>query len=172
MFLSMEELLKVGQIVKPQGIKGEVKVIPLTDDVTRFLKLKTVYIDGTIVKVGGVKIASDSIIMSLIGVNDRNSAENFRGKFLCVEKDPSVLKENSYFVSDLENSLIFDEKGEKIGKIISVTSAKTDYLTVLTIDKRTMRFPFLKRVIKEFDAENKKLVVIREKLSEIECYED
>ena len=77
MFLSMEELLKVGQIVKPQGIKGEVKVIPLTDDVTRFLKLKTVYIDGTIVKVGGVKIASDSIIMSLIGVNDRNSAESF-----------------------------------------------------------------------------------------------
>ena len=68
--------------------------------------------------------------------------------------------------------MIFDEKGEKIGKIISVTSAKTDYLTVLTIDKRTMRFPFLKRVIKEFDAENKKLVVIREKLSEIECYED
>ena len=168
----MEELLKVGKIVKPQGIKGEVKVIPLTDDVNRFKKLKTVYIDGEIKKIGGVKITADSIIVSLIGINDRNSAETLRGKFLCVEKDTSILKDNSYFVSDLENSLLFDEKDVKIGKILSVTSAKTDYLTVLTTDGRTMRFPFLKRVIKEFDAENKKLVVIREKLSEIECYED
>ena len=168
----MEELLKVGQIVKPQGIKGEVKVIPLTDDVARFLKLKTVYIDGVITKVGGAKITTDSIILSLIGVSDRNTAELLRGKFLCVERDTSILKEDSYFVSDLENSLLFDENGNKIGKIISVTSAKTDYLTVHTIDGRTMRFPFLKRVIKEFDAESKKLIVLREKLSEIECYED
>ena len=32
----MKEYIEVGQIVKPQGIKGEVKVIPITDDPLRF----------------------------------------------------------------------------------------------------------------------------------------
>ena len=32
----MEEYFKVGQIVNTHGIKGEVKVIPLTDDVNNF----------------------------------------------------------------------------------------------------------------------------------------
>ena len=40
----MENTLKIGVIVKPQGIKGEVKVQPLTDDITRFKKLKKVII--------------------------------------------------------------------------------------------------------------------------------
>ena len=42
----MLDKLKVGIIVKPQGIKGEVKVQPLTDDINRFNDLKEVIIDG------------------------------------------------------------------------------------------------------------------------------
>jgi 16S rRNA processing protein RimM len=41
----MESRLKIGLIVKPQGIKGELKVQPLTDDSCRFKKLKQVIID-------------------------------------------------------------------------------------------------------------------------------
>ena len=33
----------IGKIVKPQGVRGEVKIQPLTDDITRFKKLKTVF---------------------------------------------------------------------------------------------------------------------------------
>ena len=33
-------MLIIGKIVKAQGIKGEVKIIPITDDVLRFNKLK------------------------------------------------------------------------------------------------------------------------------------
>ena len=40
----MEEYLEIGQIVNTSGLKGFLKVIPLTDDITRFEDLKTVYI--------------------------------------------------------------------------------------------------------------------------------
>ena len=36
--------IDIGKIVKAQGIKGEVKIIPITDDVSRFNELKTVFI--------------------------------------------------------------------------------------------------------------------------------
>ena len=42
----MQEYLEIGQIVGTHGIKGIIKVKPLTDDIKRFDKLKTVYIVG------------------------------------------------------------------------------------------------------------------------------
>ena len=45
--------LVVGVISKAQGVKGEVKIAPLTDDVSRFKKLSQVYIDGVCRKVSG-----------------------------------------------------------------------------------------------------------------------
>ncbi len=40
----MHDYLEIGQIVNTFGVKGMLKVNPFTDDITRFEKLKTVYI--------------------------------------------------------------------------------------------------------------------------------
>ena len=40
----MEEYLEIGQIVNTNGLKGLLKVKPLTDDITRFEELETIYI--------------------------------------------------------------------------------------------------------------------------------
>ena len=42
----MKKFLTIGEITKPHGVKGEVKVFPLTDDINRFKKLKRVFIEG------------------------------------------------------------------------------------------------------------------------------
>ena len=41
----MENLLQVGAITQTHGIRGEVKVFPTTDDVNRFKKLKSLYVE-------------------------------------------------------------------------------------------------------------------------------
>ena len=41
----MEEYLEIGQIVNTFGIKGQVKVVPFTDDITQFDTLKQIYIE-------------------------------------------------------------------------------------------------------------------------------
>ena len=41
----MEKQLQVGVISSTHGVRGEVKVFPTTDDVTRFRQLKKVYLD-------------------------------------------------------------------------------------------------------------------------------
>ena len=48
--------LTVGKIAKPQGVMGELKISPLTDDVNRFKSLKTVFIDGKEYKVTKARI--------------------------------------------------------------------------------------------------------------------
>ena len=40
----MQKRLEIGQIVNTFGIKGEVKVVPFTDDISRFDDLEKVYV--------------------------------------------------------------------------------------------------------------------------------
>ena len=48
--------ITIGEILKAQGIKGEIKIKPLTDDIERFRKLKMVYIDGVPYKISSKRI--------------------------------------------------------------------------------------------------------------------
>ena len=41
----MEQYFEIGEIINTHGVKGELKVMPLTDEITRYDELEWVYID-------------------------------------------------------------------------------------------------------------------------------
>ena len=59
----MRELMSVGQITKPHGVRGEVKVLSLTDSLERFRDLNKVYIDDKEVKITSVKLQKDRALL-------------------------------------------------------------------------------------------------------------
>ena len=78
----MEDMLRVGVISSTHGLKGEVKVFPTTDDVSRFSSLKKVFIEtnpknktgkaGTEIQeleVEGVKYFKQFAIVKFKGIN-------------------------------------------------------------------------------------------------------
>lgn len=168
----MEEFLKIGLIVKPQGIRGELKLTPLTDDLTRFIGLKKVYIDGAIYSVLTSKLGGGVAFLTLSGISDRNQAETFRGKYVCVRREDAVpLKKDTYFIADIIGCALKTET-TLIGEVVDVTSAKTDIFTVRTIDGKTLRFPFIKDLLVKVDVENKEITVKEKRLGEVGLYED
>lgn len=168
----MQEKIKIGVVAKPQGIRGELKITPYTDDVNRFNGLKSVIIDDKTYSVTSSRACSDYAIISILGVNDRNTAELFRGKFLYVLRSDAIKpKDGSYFIVDIIGSTL--KAGDKeIGKVVDVTSLKTDVFTVLTTNGKVMRFPFLKDVIENVDVENSIIAANAKRLQEVACYED
>ena len=169
----MNQTLKIGLIVKPQGIKGEVKVQPLTDDINRFKNLKEVIIDQANYRVLSVSIGGGVVFMALSGITDRNTAEAFRGKFLCVKRENAVaLEEGRYFIADVIGCKLITDDGKNLGEIIDVTSSRTDVITVKCADGKIMRFPFLKDLVVTVDIENKQFIVKSKRLGEVSCYEN
>ena len=169
----MQENFRIGLIVKPHGVKGEVKVISLTDDSEKFRRIKRVMIDGRNYGITSVKTSNDAVYLSFDGIADRNAAEFLRGKYIEINRaDEEPLEEFSYYVSDMLSSVIVLTDGETLGKIIDVTSAKTDVFTVKTDFGKTVRFPFLKSLIISFDAEKKILKLDAKRFSEVALYED
>ena len=169
----MIEKLKIGLIVKPQGIRGEVKVQPLTDDINRFRNLKEVIIDDKNYRVLSSTIGGGVVFLTINGINDRNTAETFRGKFLLVDRENAVpLEENRFFIADIIGCEIVTENQVKIGVVKDIFSARTDIFTIECVDGRIMRFPYLNKVVKKVDILNQIIVVEEQRLKEVACYEN
>lgn len=169
----MLDKLKVGLIVKPQGIKGEVKIQPLTDDINRFKSLKEVIIDDKNYRVLKAVIGGGTVFLTISGINDRNTAETFRGKFLYVTRENAVpLEEGRYFIADIIGCELVNDKGEKLGQITDVTPNRVDVITVKKTNGKIMRFPFLNDLVVDVDIINQKMTVLAKRLAEVSVDED
>ena len=169
----MLENLKIGIIVKAQGIKGQVKVQPLTDDITRFSKLKETIIDGKTYRVLNAVIGGGMVFLTLSGITDRNTAETFRGKFLYVTRENAVpLEEGRYFIADMIGCKVVLSDGVVVGKLTDVAQyGAADVITVVDGNK-VCRFPFIKKLNSNIDVENKIMTVDAKVFGEVSVYED
>ena len=159
--------LIIGKIVKAQGIKGEVKILPITDDVLRFNKLKKAIVGENRMTVESARVSGDCAYVKFHGVDTRNDAELLVNQYVSVEREDAVkLPENSWFIADLLGSRVFVED-EEIGTLTDVLqNAKVD-VYVVGDGKKEVMFPALKTLIKSVDVENKTIVLSRERFGEV-----
>ena len=102
----MEQLLQVGVITQPHGVRGEVKVFPTTDDPVRFKKLKKVILDTGKEKldleVEHVKFFKQFVIVKFKEFDNINDIERYKRCPLLVTRENAVpLEEDEYFVADM-----------------------------------------------------------------------
>ena len=160
----MLEYLTVGQIINIHGFRGEVKVYPLTDDMRRFKKLKEVYVEenNRLVKyeVERVKFLSNTVVMKLAGIDTEEAAEKLRNYYVKVDRKSAVkLPKDTYFICDLIDLEVFDEKGDSLGRVSDVLQTGSNDVYVVKAPDRDILVPALKEVVKEIDLEKGRIVV-------------
>ncbi len=155
----MEQFLNVGQIVNTHGVKGEVKVFPLTDDPMRFKKLKKVIIDNKEVQILSYKFQKDRVILKLEGVDTMDDAIRLKGKYLKVSREDAVkLPKDTYFIADLIGCSVFDTNETPLGEVYDVI--KTGSNDVYWVKgKKELLIPVLKEIVLDINVEDKKIVI-------------
>ena len=164
--------LTIGEIVKAQGIKGEVKVRPDTDDPSQFGRLRAVLVGGCPLKRRSASVRGGFGYLSCEGITDRNAAELLVGKVIEIDRSQArQLDDGEYFIVDLVGCRLFLDSGEEIGKIVSIDNyGSADVFTVR--GEKTVRFPFLKKLALSYDGEARSVTVSAAAFSEVCCYED
>lgn len=153
------ERMTVGQIVNTHGVKGEIKVFPLTDDSRRFKKLKTVYLDGSEVKIESVKIGAKVVILKLSGIDTPEEAEKYKFKYLEIDRSNAVkLEKDRYFVVDIVGCSVYDTDGLKIGDVIKVLNLPSNDVYQVMGEKEIL-IPALKSVVQEININDKKIII-------------
>lgn len=161
----MENLLRVGVITSPHGVKGEVKVFPTTDDPNRFKKLKTVLLDtGKELKemeISQVKFFKNMVILKFKGFDNMNDVEIYRQKDLLITRDQAVpLEKDENFVADLIGLTAITEDGQVLGKLKDVlfTGANDVYVVEMENGKEVL-IPAIKQCILQVDLEAEQMHV-------------
>lgn len=163
----VNDTLTVATVLKPQGIRGEVKVRALTDSAEDLAAFKKLIIDGEEYSVLSVRAQGEFAYLMLRGIADRNAAELLRGKDVEVlRSEVPELPEGRYYIVDLIGCEVRTERGDLLGTITSVTPAKTDIYT-LSKDGREITFAAADGVITDVDLEARKMTVNGKRFREV-----
>jgi len=161
----MEEYLEVGQIVNTNGLKGTLKVKPLTDDITRFEDLETIYVqkgkDLVEFNIQDVKYSKNMVLLKLEGIDNIEEAEKYKNLYLKINREDAVeLEDDSYFIVDIIGCEVFTDVGDFLGKVIDVfPTGSNDVYTVRNSENKDILLPAIEDVVKDIDIENKKIIV-------------
>ena len=163
----MIKYLEVGKIINTHGVKGELKIAPMTDDPRRFDILKSVFVSPEVTddmkeyKIQWVKYLNNSVIIKFEEIDDMDTAEKFKGQALIIDrKDAVKLPKNSYFICDLIGLIVYDESGKELGVLKDVLqTGSNDVYVVKGENKKEILIPAIKSVVKEISLENRKAVV-------------
>ena len=172
------EYLQIGEIVRPQGIRGEVKLRAMTSDPGRYARLETVYLleDGAYraVRVLGGRAQQGFAYLKLEGVSDRNQAEALRGRAVLVDRaHASELGEDENFVCDLIGLQAVDTQGAPLGTLRDVlTPNAVCDVYVFDTPRGELMIPALRRVVREVDLDAGRIVLDEAVLPEVAVWED
>jgi 16S rRNA processing protein RimM len=162
----MTNFLEVGKITGVHGLKGSFKVIPLTDDPERFKALKYVYVENNGVmerhNIEETRLARKHVIVKFRGIDNVSDAENFRDKYILVDRENAVrLPENSFFICDIIGCDVYDETKSLLGKVTDVLhTGSNDVYVVKNAAGREYLVPALKSVVKNVSIAEKRIDVI------------
>ncbi len=122
----LSNYFEIGKIVSAHGIKGYVKVYPLTDDADRFFELKSILLDperaDSALHIDNVEnMSNNTLLIKFKEVKDRNEAEALKGRFVYIERAQAApLGDNEYYLGDLVGLNVCDTNGVLIGKLAEI----------------------------------------------------
>jgi len=159
------EYIAIGRILKPQGTRGEVKILPLTDFPERFATMEKILLDldGRFETRSVEKVSSLGrfIVMKLSGIDDMNAALLLKNALLKVTRQELVpLPDGEYYVFDLVGLNVHTTAGRHLGQIKDVLqTGANDVYIVEGVTPRQLLIPALKQVVLSIDLETGKMVV-------------
>lgn len=173
----LSQYLLIGQVLKPQGVYGQVKIRPDTNDPARYLSLQTVYIkDGeqfVALKASDAAVRDGFAYLILGDDVTRDDAEKRRDLFLYVAREDAVpLKKNEYFICDMIGCTVYDTKENTLGTITDVLQPGANDVYVIKTPRGEMLVPAIRVVVKDVDVENRRVVLDEERLPEVAVMDD
>ena len=162
------EKIEVFEVLKPQGIKGELKLRNLTDSLSWIDEVSVFYINNNEYTLEKIRVANDFIFAKFNEIASIEEADKLRGAFVCVEKSiiEESLEEGEYFLADLIDKEAFFEDGEQLGVITDIQNfGSADVFYVSKTSGKEVLFSNVDGVIMEVTSQ--KVILNRKKFDEV-----
>jgi 16S rRNA processing protein RimM len=178
-----EDFFDIGSIVNVHGLRGEIRVLPSTEDPSRFELLKTIEVffpenrrgsedsEGTaesaernsdIYVLESTRRHKTVVVLKLVGIDDRNAAGKLIGGVIKIPRSMALpLDDDEYYQKDLLDMTVVTDEGEELGTLVQIleTGANDVYVIRSKEEIKDLLIPAIKDCILSVDIAEKKMTV-------------
>ena len=148
----------IGKIINTRGIKGELKIFPMTSVINRFSKLKNVYVGEnlTLYEISSVKYDNRFVYLKFKGYDNINDVIRLKESNIYIKDEDRIpLDENTFFISDLIGCKVYNMEGLYLGELKDVIENPVHDLYVIVNNQKESLIPAISNFVKLVDIENK-----------------
>lgn len=160
----MKSFLETGKIVNIHGLKGEVKIMPWSDDPEFICEFSTLYCgkNKTPYNIQSARIHKNMVLVKFENINSPEAANALRNNIVYIDKDETVLDEDTFFIADLIGLTVKDADSDKIyGTVKDIfQTGANDVYEIKSDDNKLYYVPAIPDVIINTDLDNK-IITIR-----------
>ena len=159
------DLLLIGEIVAPFGMRGQVKVRSYTDHIDHLRRrIRFVYLSPEWQQVPLKHVVEHKpgmLVVTLSGVTKREQAEELRGTEVAIrEEEAAPLDEDEYFIHQLYGLTVVNEAGDTLGTVREVMeTGANEVLVVQREGQADALIPMIRDVVQELDVPNNRIVI-------------
>lgn len=158
---SEPRFLVIGKVLKPHGVRGELRVRPLTDDPSRFSWLENVYLgedELTPLTVETVRFHKELVLVKFAELDGRDNVVDLHGQLLLVAMEDAIpLEEGEYFLHQLYGLDVYSDEDVYLGKLVNIIETGANNVFEVQGEGKPILLPDIPSVITDIDFENGRL---------------
>jgi 16S rRNA processing protein RimM len=144
--------LLAGEVGKPHGLEGEVYVMPISDDPTRF-EPGSALIHET---AGPLRVAlarrhRNRLLVRFEGVTTRSQAEGLRGALFVAPEHLRELEAGEYWQHEITGCRVVDRAGTLVGTVARVVPGAAQDLLAVDTERGERLVPAVRAIVVEVD---------------------
>jgi len=159
----MDKQIVIGKIIAPHGVRGELRLMPLTDFPERYLTMKKLLLaSGKELTVVSARFHKNMVLVITKEVNSMDEANLLRGEEILVNTEElPPLQEGRFYVADLIGFNVVTETGEEVGALSEViTTGSNDVFVVKSKEGKDVMIPAIDTHIKNIDTNSRMIKVV------------
>ena len=154
------DLLVVGRVLAPWGVKGQVKVEVMTDSPQRLAPQNRVYLDGRPLVIEDTRRLKGYLVLKLDTIDTVEAAERLRGRYLEAPRpDTSALLPGEYYHFQLIGLEVWSLEGELLGRISDILATGANDVYVVQGERGEVLVPAVDEVVRSIDLEGGRMTV-------------
>ena len=157
-FLPEQDFVRIGTVLRPQGLQGAIRVQPCTACRENILAYSRVFLaaadeaDKREYTVLQARLDKTGAVLSLAGCGNRNEAEMLRGHSLWLHsEDLPQLAEDEFYLHTLMGKEARTADGQMLGRICAVADTAAHPLLVLRSGAEELLVPAIAAFISQVD---------------------
>lgn len=166
----MTKFYTVGKIVNTHGIRGEVRVITISDfKEERYQPGNRLFFfkdhqqqEGKELIVATHRLHKQFDLLSFEHHDSIDAVESYKGGFLKVPaSDRKPLPPGEYYFDQIIGCQVFTETGRNLGCVVTILTPGANDVWVVepAVGKKEILIPYIDDVVKEVDVVNRKIII-------------